>query len=182
MPWTVEVFKSSLLFHRLVGLYQAGFSPEELHEAWSAVMALCQDILEPEASILRDREASKPGKIAAMIPFWELHEQEINKETNQVKKTRIHKPFQADMGVKKTLTLDETGKRALCEASLDRIYAGRPLTVLLFHITQDMYESVKQLLETCYLSSRITLIAERIEDDLVTPLDMPTNCATSANL
>jgi hypothetical protein len=150
---------------------KTGFSPEELYEAWSAVITLCQDILEPEAPIQRDKEASKPGKIASMIPFWELHEQEINKETNQVKKTRIHKPFQADTGGKKTITLDEKGKRALCEASFDRVYAGRPLTVLLFHITQNMYELVKQLLETCYLSSRITLIAERIEDDLVTPLD-----------
>ncbi len=148
----------------------SSFSPTEFYYVWRAMMDRCQDVLEADAPLERDKDTSKPGKTVSMLSFWELNEQRYDKKTERPINTAVKTPLDKR---RKQRLLDEPAKHILGTEALQRVFSGEQVTVFLLYLTEEVLNEVMNQLQTCSLIDypNLVIISQRIDDTLVTPLD-----------
>jgi hypothetical protein len=105
-----------------------------------------------------------------MLPFWDLSEQRFDKKTQRPIRTAVKTPFDSKH---KQRLLDESAIRLLGTQALQRVFAGEPVTVLIFYLTKEVRDEVMKQLQNCSFMGYPNLVIkeQRIDDALVTPLD-----------
>lgn len=158
---------------------KTGFSPYELYEVWGLIMQQSAAMMTPVSPIERSAEISRPirGRTLSMIPFWELHEEKRDKNTQKIINTQILTPFQEEIsGGKKTAILNAKAKQACCQAALERVFPEQRIGLIFLYWTDRLHKEVDQIIKKCYVFSSLEFKPERIQDDiLITPLPSPGN-------